>query len=511
MYRRCIMEIFRTFIFEQSTHDVHIVLKDGEPIFRANDVGKVLDIKNIRSSTQNFTHEEKVVHTMDTLGGDQDILYLTETGLLRLIFNSRKSIAQPFKQWVLKVMKSIGKTGEYKLRQEVLENQITEMERKLIDTVDLERHKNLVELCANRCIVYFGKIQDETDGTMLIKIGSSDNIKRRAYELPHEFGSMVILKVFECSQYIQFEKFLHNHSTIVKTKYRDVVFENHTSTEVFKMTLKDYEEAVRIAKHHIHRYQSAATVDKLIEYEMLRKENNEAESSGGVTEEPFLLDVSNERKYTQSRGYKIQRYSPDGKILLKTYPGCAEVSRDTNVDNARPKQMKMAAEGRTLYKRFRWAFLDRSLPDDTVQDIGETVESKTVQKGFVAMLNLDKTKIINVFCDMTAASEDRHFKNVAPVSKAVNKGTQSGGHYFMMWYDCPEILRTEYLIGNILPEPRTPSNGRPIEQLHPITDEVIKRFSSVSHVQKEMRIARISLNSAIENGTVIKGAKWRFV
>ena len=81
----------------------------------------------------------------------------------------------------------------------------------------------------------------------------------------------------------------------------------------------------------------------------------------------------------------------------------------------------------------------------------------------------------------------------------------------MMWYDCSEALQTEYLVEKHLPEPRTPSNGRPIEQLHPITDEVIKRFSSISHVQKEMRIARISLNFAIENGTVIKGAKWRFV
>jgi len=50
-------------------------------LFRANDIREILEMANIRSTIQNFDKSEKVVHSMDTLGGSQQVTFLTEKEL----------------------------------------------------------------------------------------------------------------------------------------------------------------------------------------------------------------------------------------------------------------------------------------------------------------------------------------------------------------------------------------------------------------------------------------------
>ena len=229
---------------------------------------------------------------------------------------------------------------------------------------------------------------------------------------------------------------------------------------------------------------------------------------------PGEIDVSlptvyiDERRYTQARGEKVQRYTPDGKILLETYNGHAEAGRDAALDAPTPSGIKMAAKSKTLYKGFRWGNLARGLPDDTVQDIGDTMVSSTVQKGFVAMLNLAKTRIENVFCDQKAASDDRHFSNGAAICKAIKEGTQSGGHYFKMWKDCPEDLQEEYLDRARLPEKRAPKGSQRIVKRHPLTGGEIQIYVSVSDVIRDVRISRKCLYEALDHGGIVKGFQW---
>ena len=75
-----------------------IVIKGtiNEPLFRANDVGTILEMINIRATIQNFDDSEKVVNSIDTLGGSQQVTFLTEKGLYKVLFKSRKPIAEKF-------------------------------------------------------------------------------------------------------------------------------------------------------------------------------------------------------------------------------------------------------------------------------------------------------------------------------------------------------------------------------------------------------------------------------
>ena len=78
----------KTFVFDDTEYQVNIQVLDDKPIFKAAQIGKIIGLKNIRSSIQHFDSDEKVVQQMDTLGGIQDSTFLTEMGVYRLLMRS---------------------------------------------------------------------------------------------------------------------------------------------------------------------------------------------------------------------------------------------------------------------------------------------------------------------------------------------------------------------------------------------------------------------------------------
>ena len=109
--------------FNANNLHTEIIIKGTyeNPLFRASDIGNVLDISTIRSVIREFDTTEKVVHSMHTLGGTQEVTFLTEKGLYKVLFKSRKPIAQDFQNWVCEIIKEIRLKGKYELENE-LEN-----------------------------------------------------------------------------------------------------------------------------------------------------------------------------------------------------------------------------------------------------------------------------------------------------------------------------------------------------------------------------------------------------
>ncbi|WP_417364027.1 BRO family protein [Glutamicibacter arilaitensis] len=94
--------------------EVRTLLTAGEPCFIANDLCAVLDLANPRTTLALIDDDEKGVHTMDTLGGPQQMAYVTEAGMYSLVLRSRKPEAKAFKRWLThEVLPSIRKTGQY--------------------------------------------------------------------------------------------------------------------------------------------------------------------------------------------------------------------------------------------------------------------------------------------------------------------------------------------------------------------------------------------------------------
>lgn len=90
----------------------------GDPLWVAKDVCSVLEYKEVSKTVAKLDDDEKGTKKIRTLGGDQDMMCVTESGLYTLILRSNKPEAKPFKRWVThEVLPAIRKTGSYALNQ----------------------------------------------------------------------------------------------------------------------------------------------------------------------------------------------------------------------------------------------------------------------------------------------------------------------------------------------------------------------------------------------------------
>jgi len=71
-----------------------------EPLFKAKDIGELLDIKNIKDTIKNYNSKQKsgVVLT-DPHGRPQETNMLTEQGLYKVLMRSRKKITEQFRDF----------------------------------------------------------------------------------------------------------------------------------------------------------------------------------------------------------------------------------------------------------------------------------------------------------------------------------------------------------------------------------------------------------------------------
>jgi prophage antirepressor-like protein len=67
--------------------------------FRASDIGKALNLSNIRVSIQNYDEDEQVVRkAYDLRGCEQDTIFLMSRGVYRLLYSSKKEVAKKFRK-----------------------------------------------------------------------------------------------------------------------------------------------------------------------------------------------------------------------------------------------------------------------------------------------------------------------------------------------------------------------------------------------------------------------------
>lgn len=104
----------QVFYNENENVSVRTKVIDGEPWFVGKDVCDLLGLVNSRKSLQALDEDEKGVTNGYTLGGNQELTIINESGLYHLIFISRKPEAKAIRRWVTgTVLPSIRRTGSY--------------------------------------------------------------------------------------------------------------------------------------------------------------------------------------------------------------------------------------------------------------------------------------------------------------------------------------------------------------------------------------------------------------
>lgn len=95
-------------------HSVRTTSINGEPWFVAKDVSDILGYRDAANMVRNLQDDEKGTHKARTLGGDQEMSIINESGLYNAIFRSKRLEAQAFRKWVTsEVLPAIRQSGGY--------------------------------------------------------------------------------------------------------------------------------------------------------------------------------------------------------------------------------------------------------------------------------------------------------------------------------------------------------------------------------------------------------------
>ena len=243
-----IMDIVKAF----NTNDLHteIIIKGtiDDPLFRASDVGVVLELSNIRATIIDFDDSEKrAVKVVDSTGRMQDVTFLTEKGLYKVLFRSRKPIAQKFQNWVCEVIKEIRLKGIYKMQTEI--NQAIEEKNEAIEVKNKIREKTLIEhFPSNVQCVYYGTIDNNSEkGERLIKFGNSNNLKNRIYNHKKTYDNFRLINAFKVENKLQIENAIKEHPLFIE-RQRTIMIKKHNFTELITMegiTESNVDDAIR--------------------------------------------------------------------------------------------------------------------------------------------------------------------------------------------------------------------------------------------------------------------------
>ena len=493
------MDIVKAF----NTNDLHteIVIKGtvNDPLFRASDVGVVLDIASIRSVIRDYDESEKVVHTMHTVGGSQEVTFLTEKGLYKVLFRSRKPIAQKFQNWVCEVVKEIRVTGIYNMQKEIDKKQeeLEEKKEELEQTKDemasledtkkkeyetkfekervLEREKILLKEYDTACsIVYIIRVKTlEHVGKYVIKIGESRRgISGRYNEHKSKYEECVLLDCFCVHRSKDFENFIHNHESIRLNRVTDL--KNHEKEhELFLIGRNlSYQTLLQIITSNMKNFNEVNNSSLELEIEKLKLlvQMNEGKNENGLLHELVnsvkqlsgKVDANEKRtkemmeKISASQmktttgfntalvtlGPRLQKIHPDTLELVKVYDSVSEVMKE-NSDIKRPSMNKAVREN-TVYHGYRWLLVDRDLDPSVIHGtVLSTKKTRPQNLGYIAQLDGDKTKILNVYIDRKTAAHCNGYES-SGLDVPVKKSIISRGFYYKLYDDCDEALRTMF-------------------------------------------------------------------
>ena len=547
------MDILRAFSLNDREHLINIQGTIEDPLFQANQICDLLGIKSFRSHIDDFTDEHKVLCQIKTNGGLQEVIFLTELGLYKLLGRSRKDIAAKFQNWIVKVIKEIRITGMYRLNEE------KEVDKKLLENnQNIINNRTFIKAFHNKNIIYICKFKN-IDEKFIIKIGSTQNIKERIYNLNNQFENIEpnILDIIEVNNYRKYEKYLHNHPYIKQFYYEFIKKDGAISNETYLTTEEQCNYIINILNEDKKKFDiDAIELENLrLKIEEKKSENNlielkineyklkqteieaeikknelelkkiEVEKIGieaiehGEPAEQAEEQEQPEQESNYSYNFEIRKIN-NGIRVPKVYQYDINNLKDPINIYDSPKELirvnsdifmsslKNAIKNNTIYKNYRWIFVNRN--EEPPAEIPETVDNncKSPLIKYIAMIDIKKTKILNVFSTQKEAVASRNLKSNS-FTRAISQYSISSGHYWKYFDDCPIEMQNEYLLNNKLPEKYVSAKSKTVSQICPRTNEIIKTYNSKNEVINKFQMSMLTLSKFSENGNIHNGYRWK--
>ena len=542
------MEIVKAFTENDVNMNITILRENENYLFRATDVGEVLGIANIRTSMTDFDETEKDVRVTDTLGGKQNVTYLTEIGLYKILFRSKKEIAKQFQKWVFQVIKEIRIKGVYELNKQ-LENSKIEIEqqneihknelsqqnethtRELQKKILKEKEQFLLrEFGSIGSIVYIIKVKTNEDGSYIIKIGESrKGVQGRYNEHKSKYADEILLiDCFYVNRSKEFESFIHNHEQIKFNRVTDLpgheaerelflIGKNltyHTLSHLINVNIKHYNEYTNsyvekletenetLKNIHMNKSQGEprqsivnmqdnATMAKLLaKIENLEKTIKEILAKLNASQTKTTTGFN---QPLATVGPRLQQIDPETMTLSKVYESIAECIKEHNFKLKRPSIMK-AVEENTIYHGYRWLYAERNRDPSIIDNIQPTKQTKNQNLGYIAKLNQDKTDILNVYLDRKTACTSNGYATTSVLDIPVKNETIYNGFFYTLYENCDEDLQEAFVEKH--GEPILYKNG--VGQFDSETNELLQEFVCKYECIKQIKISDKTLAKALD-------------
>lgn len=385
----------------------------------------------------------------------------------------------------------------------------------------LSRHKLLIEQLKNKKAIYLCEV-----GENLIKIGSSKDIDDRKQNLKFVFGECTFLDVFDATD--DFREIEQNILIKVNEyKYKDPI-NGHNSKEVVQLTDRfNYNQLKTIVQDEIknfHKSKNTLTENEFLrskELDIINKLIDKNMSSDEIikilqaTQKETILIKENEKQEQPIvignetlKGRKIQLINPDNlTIIVKVYSSMIHLLKD---NNSYDKQaIHNSIKNNTIYKGFRFLFVEHNQNCNVVNDIKETVVSNQPETHIIVQLNKDKNEIINSFNSIKKMKQDFKIGD-RKLHKTIDESLLYNDTYFMKIKDCPQALIDKYLLdGNKLAS-RTSSKSKPIKKINDITKEETI-YKSITEAALQSGTSDKSITDSIKNKKLLKGFNWEYI
>ena len=514
--------------------------------------------KYLINNNNYFATTAAVAKNKGSGGHNSDKFYLNIKTFKSLCLKAQTKKAYEIHEYYIKLEELI---------QEVLEEQATEMknkllikenelqyieeknkkeyEIKLVKEKALERQKILLkEFENNNSLIYIIKVKTYTNGQYIIKIGESRRgITGRFNEHKSHYEECLLLDCFLVDKSKDFESFLHNHENIRLNRVTDLV--NHTNERELFLVGKDlsYQMLLNIINNNIKYFEKNTNneIEKLkLECEklLLLNDLNKNENINSFIEEI----INNNNKYNQillnkidnlekintkileklnfqelknmtnfnepllTLGPYLQKINPDTLTLVKVYDSVSECMRE-NHQIKRPSINKAILEN-TIYHGYRWLYVNRELDPYKIINIQPTKIIKIQNTGYIAKLNKDKNKILNVYLDRKTASLENNYKSPSSLDNAIKNDLLIHNYYYILYNNTSENLKYEFLKKHNIKEILLYKNG--VGQYN-IENKLIQEYICKYDCIKKLHISDKTLTKALERNILYNNNYFKYI
>ena len=422
-----------------------------------------------------------------------------------------------------------------------LKKEIKELEQdktQLIKEKELERHNILLrEFAIIGSLVYVIKVKSFEDGTYIVRIGESrKGVLNRWKDHKSNYTEAVILDCFLVNRSSDFEKYIHTQ--IKDNKVKDL--EGHTNENELFLIGKElsYGQLLNIINTNINNFNNnndnelllaKLEIDKLTKMNEILKSGNfddlckvlNMNSYANLlnkienleNQNTLILNklnenttkrVNNFQEPLKTVGPKLQKINPETLQLVKVYETVAECLKE-NPKMKRPSINKAVVEN-TIYNCFRWLLVGENLDANVIHKIEKTKPTRMQNMGYIAKLDKDKTRILNVYLDRKSASSLNNYPYDSSLDNPVRSCSLSNGNYYILYDKCSEELRENFEIQ--YGEPVLYKSG--IGQYN--SDNVLlKEFTSKVECCRMLGIGDKTVKKALEHKIAYQGFYYQYL